>query len=110
VSAINSAMHTVDVCLIIGANDIVNPAAHEDKRSPIYGMPIIEAERARTVLVLKRSLAAGFAGIENRLFTKPNTRLLFGDAKASLLALVAEFGQSGLGESQEAAGQFALLR
>jgi NAD(P) transhydrogenase subunit beta len=106
VSTINSAMHTVDVCLVIGANDIVNPAAHEDKGSPIYGMPIIEADRARTVIVLKRSLAAGFAGIENRLFTKPNTRLLFGDAKASLQALVAEFDTDRLRAGPEVAGEF----
>jgi NAD(P) transhydrogenase subunit beta len=84
-------MDTVDVCIIVGANDVVNPAASEDKGSPIYGMPIIEAARARTVMVLKRSMAAGFAGIENHLFYKDNTRMLFGDAKASLQSLVAEF-------------------
>jgi NAD(P) transhydrogenase subunit beta len=89
--AINPLMDTVDVCLIVGANDVVNPAAREDKSSPIYGMPIIDADHARTVLVLKRSLAAGFAGIENSLFSRPNTRLLLGDAKASLQALIAEF-------------------
>jgi NAD(P) transhydrogenase subunit beta len=89
--AINPAMETVDVCLVIGANDVVNPAARKDKSSPIYGMPIIDADRARTVLVLKRSLATGFAGIENELFFRPNTRLLLGDAKASVQALVAEF-------------------
>jgi len=69
----------------------VNPAAHEDPNSPIYGMPIIEVERTRIVIVLKRSLAAGFAGIENLLFYKDNTRMLFGDAKTSLQALVSEF-------------------
>ena len=89
--AINPVMNTVDVCLVVGANDVVNPAAHEDKSSPIYGMPIIDAHRARTVLVLKRSLAPGFAGIENNLFTRPNTRLLLGDAKASLQSLIAGF-------------------
>jgi len=89
--AVNPIMDTVDVCVVIGANDVVNPAAHEDPNSPIYGMPIIEVERARTVIVLKRSLAAGFAGIENLLFYKDNTRMLFGDAKASLQALVSEF-------------------
>jgi NAD(P) transhydrogenase subunit beta len=88
---INPVMDTVDACLVIGANDVVNPAAHEDKSSPLYGMPIIEADRARTVFVLKRSLGHGFAGIDNRLFSRPNTRLLLGDAKASLQALVAEF-------------------
>jgi len=89
--AVNSIMDTVDVCVVVGANDVVNPAAREEKGSPIYGMPIIEAYRARTVIVLKRSMAAGFAGIENHLFYKDNTRMLFGDAKSSLQALVAEF-------------------
>ena len=89
--AVNPIMDTVDVCVVIGANDVVNPAAHEDPNSPIYGMPIIEVERTRIVIVLKRSLAAGFAGIENLLFYKDNTRMLFGDAKASLQALVSEF-------------------
>ena len=87
--AINPTMDRVDVCLVIGANDVVNPAAREDKSSPIYGMPIIEADRAKTVIVMKRSMAAGFAGIENSLFYKDNTRMLFGDAKASLNALIA---------------------
>jgi NAD(P) transhydrogenase subunit beta len=87
--AINPTMDRVDVCLVIGANDVVNPAAHEDKSSPIYGMPTIEADRAKTVIVMKRSMATGFAGIENLLFYKDNTRMLFGDAKASLQALVA---------------------
>ena len=87
--AINPSMDRVDVCLVIGANDVVNPAAREEKTSPIYGMPIIEADRCKTVIVMKRSMAAGFAGIENHLFYKDNTRMLFGDAKASLNALVA---------------------
>ena len=85
---INPSMDRVDVCLVIGANDVVNPAAREEKSSPIYGMPIIEADRSKTVIVMKRSMAAGFAGIENHLFYKDNTRMLFGDAKASLNALV----------------------
>lgn len=88
---INPVMGTVDVCLVIGANDVVNPAAREDENSPIYGMPIINVDEARTVFVLKRSMAAGFAGIANPLFFKENTRMLFGDAKASIQSLVAEF-------------------
>ncbi|MBL9132484.1 MAG: NAD(P)(+) transhydrogenase (Re/Si-specific) subunit beta [Verrucomicrobiaceae bacterium] len=85
---INPEMERVDVCLIIGANDVVNPAAREDKSSPIYGMPIIEAEKAGTVIVMKRSMGKGFAGIENALFLRDNCRMLFGDAKASLQELV----------------------
>jgi NAD(P) transhydrogenase subunit beta len=86
---INPQMDRVDVCLVIGANDVVNPAAHEDKSSPIFGMPIVEASKARTVIVLKRSMGKGFAGIENRLFVRDNCRMLFGDARASLQDLVA---------------------
>ena len=89
--AVNPTMDTVDVCLVIGANDVVNPAAREDEASPIYGMPIIDVDRARTVIVLKRSMPTGFAGIENSLLHKDNTRMLFGDAKASLEALASEF-------------------
>jgi NAD(P) transhydrogenase subunit beta len=92
--AINPTIATMDVAIVIGANDVVNPAAREDKSSPIYGMPIINVDEAHTVFVLKRSMASGFAGIENPLFFKPNTRMLFGDAKASLQALVAEFKAS----------------
>ena len=88
--AINPQMDRVNVCLVIGANDVVNPAAHEDKSSPIFGMPIIEAEKAGTVIVLKRSMGKGFAGIENRLFVRDNCRMLFGDARASLTELVAQ--------------------
>jgi len=88
--AINPQMSRVSVCLVIGANDVVNPAAHEDKASPIYGMPIIEAEKAGMVVVLKRSMGKGFAGIENRLFVRDNCRMLFGDARASLQELVAQ--------------------
>ena len=88
--AINPTMDRVDVCLVIGANDVVNPAAREEKTSPIYGMPIIEADHAKMVIVMKRSMAAGFAGIENHLFYKDNTRMLFGDAKASLQALITQ--------------------
>ena len=89
--AINPNMSPMDVAIVIGANDVVNPAAREVQSSPIYGMPIINVDEARTVFVLKRSMASGFAGIENPLFFKPNTRMLCGDAKASLQALVSEF-------------------
>ena len=89
--AINPLMETVDVCIVIGANDVVNPASRHDKSSPIYGMPIINADKAKTVFVLKRSMATGFAGIENELFYYDNTRMLFGDGKATVQALIAEF-------------------
>lgn len=89
--SINPVMPSVDVAIVIGANDVVNPAAREDPSSPIYGMPIINVDQARSVFVLKRSMASGFAGIENPLFYKENTRMLFGDAKASIQTLVAEF-------------------
>jgi NAD(P) transhydrogenase subunit beta len=92
---INAAMDRVDVCLVIGANDVVNPAAREEKTSPIYGMPIIDADKSRTVIVLKRSMGKGFAGIENHLFYKDNCRMLFGDAKASLQALLSGAKQAG---------------
>jgi NAD(P) transhydrogenase subunit beta len=88
--AINSIMPTVDVAIVIGANDVVNPAAREDESSPIYGMPIINVDQARTVFILKRSMASGFAGIENPLFYYDNARMLFGDAKATVQALVNE--------------------
>lgn len=88
---VNPGMELVDVAVVIGANDVVNPAAREDEASPLYGMPIIDVDRARTCFVLKRSMKPGFSGVENPLFYKPNTRMLFGDAKASLGALVSEF-------------------
>ncbi|RAP26064.1 NAD synthetase [Candidatus Marinamargulisbacteria bacterium SCGC AG-333-B06] len=88
---INPIIDNVDVCLVIGANDVVNPDALEDDASPIYGMPIIEVSRAHTVFVMKRSMNPGFAGIQNPLFFKDNTRMLFGDAKESLQALIGEF-------------------
>ena len=87
---VNPAMPAVDVVLVIGANDVVNPAAKDDPASPIYGMPIIRADEAKTCIVLKRSMASGFAGIDNPLFFKENTRMLFGDAKATVAALVGQ--------------------
>jgi NAD(P) transhydrogenase subunit beta len=88
---INPRMENVDVAIVIGANDVVNPAARDVESSPIYGMPVINVDYARTVFVLKRSMASGFAGIENPLFYKENTRMLFGDAKESISGLVREF-------------------
>ena len=88
---VNPIIETIGVCIVIGANDVVNPAARDNPESPIYGMPIIEVDRAVTTFVLKRSMASGFAGIENPLFFKTNTRMLFGDAKDSIAALVSEF-------------------
>lgn len=87
---INPQMELTDVCIVIGANDVVNPAALDDESSPIYGMPIINAHKARTTFVLKRSMNTGFAGIQNALFFYDNTRMLFGDAKASVQGLVQE--------------------
>ncbi|MGB3073729.1 MAG: NAD(P)(+) transhydrogenase (Re/Si-specific) subunit beta, partial [Chitinophagales bacterium] len=86
----NSEFNTTDVVIVIGANDVVNPAAKNDVSSPIYGMPILEVENAANVIVMKRSMNAGYAGIENELFYAPKTRMLFGDAKASLQKLVTE--------------------
>jgi H+-translocating NAD(P) transhydrogenase subunit beta len=88
---INPIMDTVDVAIVIGANDTVNPAALHDKTSPIYGMPIVETFRAKTVFVIKRSMATGFAGIENELFYNENTRMIFGDAKDVVNRLIGEF-------------------
>jgi NAD(P) transhydrogenase subunit beta len=88
---VNPMMDTVDVAVVIGANDVVNPSATEEPGSPIYGMPIIEVHNARTVFVLKRSMSSGFAGVQNPLFFKENTRMLFGDAKESIGGLVSEF-------------------
>jgi len=90
---VNPIMENIDVCIVIGANDVVNPAAREEEGSPIYGMPVINVDHAKTVIVLKRGMASGFAGIQNPLFFKNNTRMLFGDAKSSVQGLVAEFKQ-----------------
>ena len=87
---INSEFPQADVALVIGANDVVNPAARSDPASPIYGMPILDVDKSKGVIVLKRSMNPGFAGIENHLFYSPNTSMLFGDAKSSLTRLVSE--------------------
>jgi NAD(P) transhydrogenase subunit beta len=86
--AINPELPEADVALVLGANDVVNPAARHDKSSPIFGMPIIDADKAKTVFVVKRSMNPGFAGIENELFYGDNTLMLFGDAKAMLTSIV----------------------
>jgi H+-translocating NAD(P) transhydrogenase subunit beta len=87
---INPEFQQTDVALVIGANDVTNPAAREDQSSPIYGMPILEVDKARNVVVLKRSMNPGFAGIENHLYYEPQTVMLFGDAKESVTKLVSE--------------------
>ncbi len=88
--SINSEFSSADVVIVVGANDVVNPAARDNPTSPIYGMPILNVDEAKSIVVLKRSMNPGFAGIDNELFYHPNTRMLFGDAKASLSNLAAE--------------------
>ncbi len=88
---INPRIDNIDVAVVIGANDVVNPSARTDPDSPIHGMPIIDVDRARTVFVLKRSMASGFAGVDNPLFFGTNTRMLFGDAKESISRIVGQF-------------------
>ena len=87
---INPEFPQTDVALVIGANDVTNPAAREDQSSPIYGMPILDVDKAQQVVVLKRSMNPGFAGIENELYYGDNTVMLFGDAKDSVTKLVGE--------------------
>jgi NAD(P) transhydrogenase subunit beta len=85
----NSLLPRTDIVLVLGANDVVNPSARDDASSPIYGMPIIEVDKARTVVVVKRSLSPGFAGIDNPLFYEEGTLMLFADAKKALADLAA---------------------
>ncbi len=89
----NPQMQNVDVAIVIGANDVVNPDAVNDESSPLYGMPIVEAYKARTVFVLKRGKGTGFSGVENPLFTNDNTVMIYGDAKQTVSAMVSEFGE-----------------
>src|SRR5690242_5403382 len=93
--AINGDLPQTDVALVIGANDVTNPAARTDQGSPIYGMPIIDVDKARTVMVIKRSMAAGFAGIDNPLYYFDHTLMLFGDAKAFVRDIVRELAGGG---------------
>jgi proton-translocating NAD(P)+ transhydrogenase subunit beta len=89
----NEEFPRTDVALVIGANDVTNPDARSNQGSPIYGMPILNVDQAQTVVVLKRSMNPGFAGIENPLFVNPKTVMLFGDAKASIADLIAAVKQ-----------------
>jgi NAD(P) transhydrogenase subunit beta len=86
----NSALSSADVAIIVGANDVVNPAAENDPGSPIYGMPVLKVWNAKSVIVLKRSMRSGYAGIENPLFFHERTKMLFGDAKEVLSKLNSE--------------------
>jgi len=86
----NKEMASTDAVIVVGANDVVNPAAEDDPSSPIAGMPVIRVWEAKNTIVMKRSMAKGYAAIENNLFYHPKTRMLFGDAKASMQKLVAE--------------------
>jgi NAD(P) transhydrogenase subunit beta len=92
---INPELKTTDVVLVVGANDVVNPAAESQPSSPIYGMPILKVADSRTVIVIKRSLSAGYAGIKNELFERENTMMIFGDAKEVLQDLVKELKELG---------------
>jgi NAD(P) transhydrogenase subunit beta len=87
---INSEFAQADVALVIGANDVTNPAARHDKASPIYGMPILNTDHAHTVMVIKRSMNPGFAGIDNELYYMDKTLMLFGDAKSFVSSIVKE--------------------
>jgi NAD(P) transhydrogenase subunit beta len=87
---INSEFKLTGVALVIGANDVVNPAAREDEESPIYGMPILNVDEAENVIIIKRSLSPGYSGVQNDLFFRPNTRMLFSDAKEAVGEIIGE--------------------
>jgi len=91
--AANSLLERTDVVLVVGANDVVNPSARDDSTSPIYGMPILNVDHATTVVVIKRSLSPGFAGLDNPLFYQDSTSMLFGDAKKVLTDLERALGE-----------------
>jgi NAD(P) transhydrogenase subunit beta len=91
---INPTFEQTDVAIVIGANDVTNPMAREDKGSPIYGMPILNVDKARTVVVVKRSLSSGFAGLPNPLFAKDNTLMLFGDGKQAIIDISTALKES----------------
>ena len=91
---INPEFPQTDVALVIGANDVTNPAARHDTSSPIYGMPILDVDKAASVIVMKRSMNPGFAGIDNELYLEPQTTMLFGDAKDSVVKLIAAVKQT----------------
>ena len=88
--AINPYFPEADIALVVGANDVTNPAAKSNRSSPLYGMPILEVDRAKSIIVLKRSLRPGFAGVDNDLYYNENCMMLFGDAKDSLTKLIGE--------------------
>jgi len=94
-SQINPEFDRADAVLVIGANDVVNPSARHDKSSPIYGMPILDVDKARTVMVCKRTLNPGFAGVDNELFYRDNTAMIFGDAKSTVMAILAALKDQG---------------
>ncbi len=95
---VNPEFPATDVVLVLGANDVVNPQAKNDKSSPLYGMPVLDVQEARTVFVIKRGMSAGYSGIKNDLFDLPNTSMVFGDAKKVLSELIGELKDLGVGE------------